>query len=96
MAIVSLSKKSTRVTNRGFVEPNSITGRDAYIVAKALVYAVETIEALPERWQEWSDCQDMKAILETSCSSRMRETITAGVRLHLYQEGGCDLRPDAS
>jgi hypothetical protein len=37
----------------------SITGRDHYRVVKALLYAIETIEALPQRRQEWSDYQDV-------------------------------------
>jgi hypothetical protein len=41
----------------------SITGRDVYITAKALLYAIEAINALPPQHQEWSDLQDMKALL---------------------------------
>jgi hypothetical protein len=44
-------------------EQKSITGRDGYIMCKALAYAIETIERLPTRWQEWSDKEDMKALL---------------------------------
>jgi hypothetical protein len=92
MSLVQLPKKSTRVRNRDFSEPNSITGRDAYIVAKALVYAIETIEGLPERRQEGSDCQAMKAIFETLFNPSVRKAITGGVCLHLRQEDGRDLR----
>ena len=42
----------------------NVTGRDGYIVAKALAYAILTIESLPEERQEYSDCLDMRALLE--------------------------------
>ena len=37
--------------------------RQVYVMAKALAYAIKTIEALPKRWQEFSDKEDMKIIL---------------------------------
>jgi hypothetical protein len=37
--------------------------RITLVTAKALAYAIKTIEALPKRWQEWSDKEDMKMIL---------------------------------
>jgi hypothetical protein len=43
---------------------NGITGRDGYIICKALAYAIETIERLPQRWQELGDLEDMKLILD--------------------------------
>jgi len=46
-------------------EKESVTGRDGYILCKALAYAINVIERLPETRQEWSDCQDMKLILAT-------------------------------
>ena len=61
----------------------SITGRDGYIVAKALAYAIETISSLPERRQEWSDCEDMKRIFEAMFSEQMREIVTDSARFHL-------------
>ena len=42
---------------------DSVTGRDDYIMAKALYYAIKYLETLPELLQEWSDKQDMVAIL---------------------------------
>ncbi len=41
-----------------------ITGRDHSILCKALAYAIETIEALPEQWQEWSDKENMIGLLQ--------------------------------
>jgi ketosteroid isomerase-like protein len=38
--------------------------RRTLIIAKALAYAIETIKALPSLWQEASDAEDMRAILE--------------------------------
>lgn len=42
---------------------DGVTGRDDWVMAKALAYAVTTIDLLPRRWQEASDCRDMKALL---------------------------------
>ena len=41
------------------------------------------IESLPEQWQEWSDCQDMKTIFEAIFSKQLRETAAESVRFHL-------------
>jgi len=41
----------------------NVTGRDGSIIVKALAYAIETIERLPEDEQEWSDNEDMKSCL---------------------------------
>lgn len=40
-----------------------ITGRDNYIIAKALAYAVLTIDNLPRARQERSDRNDMLSLL---------------------------------
>jgi len=93
--IVKPTQKST-AWPRTRSYPNSITGRDRYIMAKALAYAIETIEALPERWQEESDCQDMKMIFEVMFDAWMRQTVTYSARLHLFQEGGVTVGPGAS
>jgi hypothetical protein len=58
MSVVQFHNKSTRKK-----EPKSITGRDAYLVAKALAYAIEVIAALPATWEEWCDREDMEEIL---------------------------------
>jgi hypothetical protein len=42
---------------------NSITGRDAYIVAQALVYASEFLACLPIRLDEPSNRADMDDLL---------------------------------
>jgi len=43
---------------------DSVTGRDNYIIMSALAYAIEAIDRLPQRWQEWSDQKDMIALLD--------------------------------
>ena len=43
---------------------DQITGRDGYIVCKALAYAILAIERLPREWREESDKEDMKQLLE--------------------------------
>ncbi len=41
----------------------SITGRDGYVVAKALYSSIKYTESLPPELRERSDCKDVKAIL---------------------------------
>jgi hypothetical protein len=55
---------SPNKSNRPKRKEESITGRDGYIVAKALAYAITTIERSPEKWQEFSDMEDMKLIFD--------------------------------
>jgi len=64
-------------------QSQSLTGRDRFIAAKAFAYAIAVIESLPEQWQEWSDCQDMKTIFEAIFSKQLRETAAESVRFHL-------------
>lgn len=45
--------------------PASLTGRDGYLVLQALAYAITTIEALPEDWQERSNAEQMKQLLDS-------------------------------
>lgn len=66
----------------------NITGRDTYIICKALAYAILTIERLPTQWQEWSDCQDMKAILEATISDPdMVQMFMVEARGHVERRG---------
>jgi hypothetical protein len=41
-----------------------VTGRDGYLTLQALAYAIETIDRLPPRWQEWSNMLDMIDLLD--------------------------------
>jgi hypothetical protein len=57
-----------------------ITGRDGYVMAKALGYAIATIKSLPAVHQELSDCDDMHDILchlvpNAEARSRMADEI---------------------
>lgn len=63
---------------------DGITGRDGYIIAKALAYAIETIERLPDEWQEFSDKEDMKMLFDGLVNNETAaEAIANGVRHHL-------------
>jgi hypothetical protein len=52
----------TNSKSRG--SPQSITGRDDYLVLQALAYTILTIEALPDLWQERSNKEQMKKLLK--------------------------------
>ena len=54
MRVNSNSRKERQAEN--------VTGRDGYIICKALAYAIETIERLPEERQEKSDKSDMEKL----------------------------------
>lgn len=48
------------------IKPTGVTGRDGYIIAQALYQACiyqESLKAAGDRAYEWSNHQDMKAIL---------------------------------
>ena len=42
----------------------SVTGRDTFVICKALAYAIITIERRPFEYRETSDCNDMKKLLK--------------------------------
>jgi hypothetical protein len=48
-------------TDPNHLDPGSMRGR--LVLAKALSYAIATIDKLPARQQEWSDRQDMANLL---------------------------------
>ena len=64
----------------------SITGRDGYIVCKALCYAIEAIARLPEKWQELSDAEDMKLIRDAMFHPTLIETCRDSAVRHLDQK----------
>jgi hypothetical protein len=64
---------------------SSITGRDDYILMKALGYAIEAIGRLPRRWQEGSDQEDMIMLL--NAMSFNPEMYRLGARAHLERRG---------
>ena len=65
----------------------TITGRDGYIVAKALAYAIEVIAALPDKRRELSDRRDMRKILHTAFSGIVQELVTESACHHLFHPG---------
>ena len=63
---------------------NDTTGRDRHITVKALAYAIGAIQALPPEQQEWSDLQDMIAVLRTRCPNGKEQDFWADtVERHL-------------
>jgi hypothetical protein len=50
-----------------------VTGRDDYIIRKALAYAITTIRGLPEHRQEWSDLQDMVGLFRVYCGCNAQQ-----------------------
>jgi hypothetical protein len=67
------------------VAAGSVTGRDNYIIISALAYAIEAIDRLPQRWQEWSDRRDMIALLDAM--SDQPDFFRVGARGHLLRRG---------
>jgi hypothetical protein len=63
----------------------NITGRDHYIICKALAYAITAIERLPDRWQEASDKEDMRRLLAAMTEDPNHYFISA--RAHLERRG---------
>jgi hypothetical protein len=62
----------------------SITGRDGYIELQALAYAITAIELRPDMYQEWSNKEDMKVLLDHFCSDkRFKQHLLDGARRHL-------------
>jgi hypothetical protein len=81
MNIISESAQSTQ-TERASITRSHF--RDNFILAKALAYAIEAIESLPKNRQEWSDCQDMKAILVALFDDSLIGIVTYDARHHLH------------
>jgi hypothetical protein len=67
---------------------DNVTGRDGLIVMKALAYAIVAIERLPDKWQEWSDKEGMRKLLDAMTSDQdERDWYLLGARLHLEHRG---------
>ncbi|RCW83461.1 hypothetical protein [Paracoccus lutimaris] len=70
----------------------SVTGRDGYIVVKALIYAIARIQSLPEDRQEYSDMLDMCTVLhDLDFPQSMLDMIHSDVEHHMQRE--VDLYP---
>jgi hypothetical protein len=69
----------------------SITGRDAYIMSQALVYAIGHIQNLPREKQEWSNMVDMCEIARTQfngflCVHAVSFYFHTGMRVDLFPD----------
>ena len=76
--------------NKTHASPQSITGRDGYLVLQALAYTILTIEALPEKQQEWSNKEQMRKLLEV-WSRGHSEDFLDNARYHIG--GNCSVFP---
>ncbi len=54
----------------------SVTGRDTYITLKALLYAIATIQSLPEEDREYGDLCDMTALVRAMAENMARADAT--------------------
>jgi hypothetical protein len=63
-------------------KPTSITGRDGYIIAQALAYAIVAIDQLPEERQEFSNQQGMRALLHY-CAGDSADFHMVNARSHI-------------
>ncbi|NKJ97101.1 hypothetical protein GFM14_37360 [Rhizobium leguminosarum bv. viciae] len=64
---------TTNTTTQTKIE--GITGRDDYIQAQALIYAIACIQNLPQDRQEWSNMRDMCAIARTIAPGNLAKWI---------------------
>jgi hypothetical protein len=88
MSIVSFAQNASATQPPAKTKQRkSITGRDGYLVLQALAYAIETIAALPDRYQEWSNREDMKCLLAAWAHDGMAEHIRDGACHHLFHPG---------
>ena len=65
----------------------SITGRDGYLQMQALAYAIVSIEQRPKEFQEWSNKEDMKALLDHYCSASLKQHFLDNAVAHLTGVG---------
>jgi hypothetical protein len=79
---MSINSKARRPGQANY----SVTGRDGYIIAKALAYAIVSIEGLPEKRREWSDAQDMKLLLALGFP-RLKADLLEQAKTHITGEG---------
>jgi hypothetical protein len=64
-------------------EEPSVTGRDGFVMAQALAYAIVCIDSLPEEKQERSNRDDMVALLHAMVPDPVqRERFARGVEAH--------------
>jgi hypothetical protein len=65
-APAALAPQSEQPTgkNNPMTTEDDITGRDRLILAQALAIAIAVQDALPEHHRQWSNCEDMKTLLD--------------------------------
>jgi|HubBroStandDraft_6_1064221.scaffolds.fasta_scaffold3154320_1 hypothetical protein len=66
------------------IVPRSMTGRDNFMICKALGYAIVVIENLPADQQERLACEDFRVILESKTNGATRNYFVWNAKLHLY------------
>jgi hypothetical protein len=66
---------------------SGVTGRDGYIIAQELAYAIEVIAALPEDFQEYSNREDMKRILAACCEEFTARHLRESAARYLFHPG---------
>lgn len=57
----------------------SVTGRDGYITLKAMLYAIASIQSLPEENREYGDLQDMLLLVRAKAWDMSRNDATHDV-----------------
>jgi hypothetical protein len=57
-------------TERSRFEQHSVTGRDVYIIAEALIRCIATEQMKPAHLQSWSNLQDARAVFNAYCGAR--------------------------
>ncbi|MBZ9939436.1 hypothetical protein LB518_24330 [Mesorhizobium sp. BR1-1-16] len=72
-------------------QSESVTGRDGYVLAKALLYAIDAIQHLPREMQERSDMVDMCALARAVHGGGLADALIF-VEAHTGRE--IDLWPD--
>jgi hypothetical protein len=84
--LVAIRNRRLKMNKSPKSKSQSIAGRDGYVMAQALAYAIEAIEHLPDKWQEWSNKEDMKLLLNT-LHPGMAENLRIAARGHIEQIG---------
>jgi hypothetical protein len=64
-----------------------VTGRDAYIVRKALAYAIEAINRLPPEWRQADEQEDMLTLFDAVAKPDEQAELRLTARAHLERRG---------
>src|SRR5258708_4927157 len=77
----------TTTRRKKIMTTENITGRDDLIIAKALAYAIESINRLPDLWQEASDARDMERLLISLWGEAGARQVRTQARGHIERRG---------